>query len=175
MIAKQLLALALFLFCSDIFAQTMTVKSGKQYPATENWDFLCENYALTGIAKIQIAKIEKGGLLQISAQTTDASFFIGGITYVYLEDNSIIVCTDKNLRESKDGETTAWYSFSLAEMEKLKKSDISAIRFNIRGNPKKFSSQIGNFTAANKKSYFSTTEMKPEKFPTAAAIGKLYP
>lgn len=171
---KRLFALTLLLFCVSAFSQTMTAKDGKQYPATESWDFLCENYALTGTAKIQAAKTEKGGLLQITVQTTDASYYIGGVVYVYLNDNTIIVCTDKNQRLTNDNATTAWYTFSAVEMEKLKKTNIESIRFNIRGNPKKFGSQIGNFTAANKKTYFSIRENKPAQFETAAEIGALY-
>lgn len=172
--AKHLFALA-FLFCSmTVFPQAMTLKDGKQYPATEAWDFLCENYALTGISNIQIAKTEKGGSLKITMQTTEPSYYIGGVAYVYLSDNTIIVCTDKNLRENKDGQTTAWYSFSAVEMNKLKTTNIESVRFNIRGNPKKFSSQIGTFTAFNKKTYFSVRENKPAVFETAAQISALY-
>lgn len=174
MTIKPLLALTLLLFSVAAFPQAMTTKDGKQYPATENWDFICENYALTGTAKIQVARTEKGGLLQITAQTTDPSYFIGGVVYVYLDDNTIIVCTDKNQRLTKDNETTAWYAFSAIEMEKLKKTNIESVRFNIRGNPKKFGSQIGNFTAANKKTYFSIRENKPAQFETASEIGALY-
>jgi hypothetical protein len=39
-------------------AQTLTLK-GKTYPATDSWDFICEQYALSGSAQVQIAKTEK--------------------------------------------------------------------------------------------------------------------
>ncbi len=174
MTIKQLFVLTLALFSVSVFPQTMTAKDGKQYPATETWDFLCENYALTGIAKIQVAKSDKGGLLKITAETTDTSFYIGGVVYVYLTDNTIIVCTDKNLRETKDSATSAWYSFSTAEMNKLKTANIESIRFSIRGNPKQFSSQTGTFQAVNKKTFFSVRENKPAVFETAADISALY-
>ena len=153
----------------------MTYKDGKQYKATDSWDFICENYALTGNANIQIAKAEKGGVLQISVATTDPSFFIGGSIYVDLEDNTFIICTDKNLRKTTENGTTSWYIFTPTEMAKLKTTAISAIRFYIKGNPQKFSSQIGNFTALNKKAYFSISDRKPEKFETASEISALYP
>lgn len=171
---KHLFAYTAFFISVCAFPQQMTDFKGKTYPATETWDFLCENYALTGIAKIQVAPTEKGGLLKISVSTTDASYFIGGVTYIYLEDNTIIVCTDKGMRENKDNVATGWYSFSAVEMNKLKTTTIASIRFNIRGNPKKFTSQIGNFTAVNKKTYFSVRENKPEKYPTTLQISALY-
>lgn len=175
MTIKHLFAFIAFLVSTPHFSQeAMTTKDGKQFPATANWDFLCENYALTGIANIQVGKTEKGGLLKIAVKTTDAKFFIGGVIYVYLEDNTIIVCTDKGVRENKDNTTTAWYSFSAVEMNKLKMTNIGSIRFSIRGVPALFSSQIGTFTAVNKKSYFSVRENKPEIYPTANEINALY-
>lgn len=170
---KHLFVLLLFpFFCQA--QQTMEIK-GKSYPATEKWDFICENYALTGTASIQIAKADKGGVLGISVSATDPGFYIGGVVYVYLSDLSVIVCTDKNLRENKDGKITAWYHFSAAEMQKLKATAIESIRFNIRGNTSKFSSQTGNFTAVNKQSYFSTGENQPLRFPTDHQTKALYP
>lgn len=175
MTIKHLFAFCLLLFSPSIFAQEMmTLKDGKQIAATPQWDFICENYALTGTAKIQIAKNDKGGQLKITVATTDAGFFIGGVVYVYLDDQTALVCTDKGIRENKDGQTSAWYTFSVAEMAKLKKTEIQSVRFNIRGASKTFSSQTGNFTAVNKKSYFSLKDNKPATFETAAAIAALY-
>lgn len=171
---KHLFLFLTFLFANPLFSQDrMSTKDGKSVPASQSWDFLCENYALSGIAKIQVGKTDKGGLLQIAVQTTDASFFIGGVVYVYLEDNKVIVCTDKGLRENKNNVATAWYTFSAAEMNKLKATNIGSIRFSIRGKQSPFSSQTGTFTAVNKKSYFSIRESKPDPYPTAAEIAAL--
>lgn len=160
---------------ANAFAQaTMTYKDGKQYKATDEWNFICENYALTGTAKIQIGKSEKGGILQISVGTTNPSFYIGGTVYIDLDDNSFIICTDKNVRQPIENGTTAWYMFTPSEMAKLKTTTISGVRFYIKGNTQKFSSQLGNFTAVNKKAYFSISEKKPEKFETASEISALY-
>lgn len=171
---KQLFVFIVLLCSPVFFAQEMMVlKDGKQVPATPQWEFICENYALTGTASIQIAKTAKGGLLKISVETTNADFFIGGVTYAYLDDQTAIVCTDKGLRENDGNTMTAWYVFSTPEMNKLKTTDIGSVRFNIRGNAKKFSSQTGNFTAVNKKAYFSTKTNKPEQHQTAQAITEL--
>ncbi|HMI06721.1 MAG TPA: hypothetical protein VK528_04180 [Flavobacterium sp.] len=175
MTIKNLFVSILFVTaCHSYSQETITFKDGKQYPVTPEWNFICENYALTGTAKIQVAKTEKGGLLKLTVDATDPTFYVGGTIYVDLADNTILVCTDKGIRENSGNHMTSWYSFSVIEMNKLRKTDIASIRFYIKGNQKKFSSQTGNFTAVNKKAYFSTTELKPGKYETAAEINSLY-
>ena len=48
--------------------ELMTYKGSKPYSATPTWNFISENYALTGITKVQIAKTEKGATGEISAE-----------------------------------------------------------------------------------------------------------
>lgn len=155
--------------------ELMNFKISKPYPATPSWDFIIENYALTGSTKIQIAKTEKGGILKLAIETNNPTFTIAGIVYVYLNDNTVISCSDKNIREIIGNQIISYYTFSNIEMNKLKKNDIESIHFTIKGNSKIFSSQQGNFTATNKKSYFSTAFDKTKKsFDTALAIKSLY-
>lgn len=175
MTLKKLFVLLLIGLSFQAFSQeTLVTKDGKTYPATQTWNFICENYALTGKAAFQIAKTDKGGLLKLTVETTDSTFYIGGVVYVYLEDNTVLVCTDKGMRQTADTSVTSFYNFSAIEMNRLKKTNITSIRFNIKGTPKKFSSQVGNFTAVNKKAYFSTSEIKPGTFETASEINSLY-
>ncbi|MFV5701286.1 hypothetical protein ACM55F_05375 [Flavobacterium sp. XS2P12] len=166
------------LFIATISAtsqETLSFKGSKPYRATNSWNFICENYALTGAAAIQIAKTEKGGILKLSVETTNPAFNIAGIVYVYLTDYSIITCSDKGIRGNNGNQIVSYYSFSPLEMNKIKTTDIQSIRFNIKGNANKFSSQIGNFTAFNRKPYFSTAADKTKKsYPTAAEITTLY-
>jgi len=158
-----------FLMFSYVASSAQTLTS------TNSWEFICENYALTGIATIQISKSEKGGILKISVDTTNPAFVISGTTYVFLADNSTITCSDKNQREVSGNRITTYYRFTPAEMIKLKNIEIQSIHFNIKGNSKGFSSQIGNFTAVNKKSYFATAFDKTRKsHDTAAEISALY-
>jgi hypothetical protein len=168
---KTLLILPFFFLSILVNAQESLNFKGKTYPATQSWDFICENYALSGEAKVQIAKTETGGLLKLSVATTDPKLQITGVAYIYLVDNTIIVCIDKKNTEAAENKTANYYNLSAIEMNKLKKTDIQSIRFNITGTANKFSSQIGNFTAVNKKSYFSTKFDKTKKsFDTATEI-----
>ena len=175
-INHKLLVVLFLIFSKPTFSQEITThKIAEQYPTTASWNFNCENYALTGIAKVQISKTEKGGILKLTVQTTDMGFTIAGTVYVYLSDSSIIFCTDKGVRDNIGNQITSYYNFSTLEMNKLKKVNIQSLRFNIDGNQKKFSSQIGNFTALNKKISYTTDAGKTEKiYNTAKEINALY-
>jgi len=136
--------------------ETMIAPGGKIYTASSNWDFICRNYTYTGILKAQIAKTEKAGLLRLSVKVTKEEFYIGGTVYLFLEDNSVITCTDKGAREFIDQYAISFYQFSGVEMQQLKGSPIKNIRFSVKGKETSFDSATGYFTATNKKSYFDS-------------------
>ncbi|MFV8376171.1 hypothetical protein [Flavobacterium sp. LB1P71] len=172
---KVLLFLLFIATISATSQEVLSFKGSKPYRATNSWNFICENYALTGAATIQIAKTEKGGILKLTVATTNPTFNIAGIVYVYLTDYSIITCSDKGIRGNNGNQIVSYYSFSPLEMNKIKTTDIQSIRFNIKGNANKFNSQTGNFTAVNRKSYFATAADKTKKnYTTAAEITALY-
>ena len=117
---KLLLCCALF----SVVTWSQTPKGFKSYPATDSWNFICENYALTGTAGIQIAKTEKGGIIKIFIETTNPTYIISGMLYLFLKDNTIITCVDRAWRET-DGKTiTSYYLFSAVEISKLKNTEI---------------------------------------------------
>jgi hypothetical protein len=154
--------------------ETISIKGSKPYPATPNYTFICEKYAFSGETNVQVAKTEKGGVLKLSIATSNAEARIAGGVYVDLVNGDVIACVDKNVKETAEGKTTSYYYFTPAEMLKLKKTDIQAIRFIITGNSKTFGNQTGYFTTVNKMSYFSTAFDKTKKtFDTAAAISAL--
>ncbi|WP_017498524.1 hypothetical protein [Flavobacterium sp. WG21] len=155
--------------------QTVSIKGSKPFPATTNYTFICEKYVFTGETEVQIAKTDKGGVLKLSIGISNDKTQISGGVYVDLVNGDVIACVDKNIKETLDGKTTAYYYFTPAEMVKLKKTDIKAIRFIIKGNnTAAFGDQTGYFTALNKMAYFSTAFDKSKKtFDTAAAISVL--
>jgi hypothetical protein len=154
--------------------ETMSVNGSKPFPATQNYIFICEKYAFSGEANVQIAKTDKGGILKLTIATANNVARIAGGVYVDLGNGDVIPCVDKNVKESTDGKTTSYYYFTPTEMNKLKKTDIHAIRFIIAGNSKTFGSQTGYFTAENRMSYFSTAFDKSKKtFDTAKEISVL--
>lgn len=168
--------LFLFLFISIIASsqEIMTIKGGKQYKATPNWNFISTTYSLSSEVQVQVAKTDNGGILKLSVATTNPKFILAGTVYIYLSDNSFISCTDKGLFENSDTTLTSYFIFTPAEMTKLKKLNISSIRFNIKGNSDSFNSQTGNFTAINKISFYTIKyDNKKKVFETAQEINKL--
>ena len=171
----RLIVIAVLLFSiSGIAQQTMAFKGSKNYPETQTWDFLCEQYAMTGIVHVQVSKTEDGGALKLSVETSNPTFVIGGTVYVYLADHSLITCLDKAVRESNGNQIAGYYKLSASETKKMKASDIESIRFWIKGTQGVFSSQTGNFTALNKKGYFAGSfDKEKSSFDTALEINSL--
>lgn len=170
------LSLLLCLLASTLVysQETISIKGAKPLAATENYTFICERYALTGESNIQIAKTDKGGILKLSITTSNDKMKISGGVYVYLIDGDVIACVDRNINESSEGKTTTYYTFTPTEMNKLKKVNIQSIRFNITGDLNKFGNQNGNYTAVNRKGYFSTIYGETVKiFDTAKQISAL--
>jgi hypothetical protein len=172
----KILFLLLILPLLAISQNSMQYKGNKSYQGTKNWNFISENYALTGDVSVQIAKAENGGILKLAVISTNSKFIIKGTVYVYLADNTIITCTDRVDFESTADTIAAYFRFTNTEMQQLKKTNIQSIRFNIQGNSKNFSSQIGNFTAINKKSFYTTTYNTEQNIhETSKEIRALYP
>ena len=143
--------------------------------ATATWDFLCERYALTGILSVQLTKTAKGAGLRLSATVSDPAYYIGGTVYLFLADNTIITCTDKGMRYMQQHTAIANYVLTTAEINKLKTTRITDIRFAILGRESAFSSQTGNFTAINRKQYFDVyNDRNANAYPTETEIAELY-
>lgn len=174
---KNLFIICLLITRFSAYSQdVMTYPDGKQYKATPTWDFICENYALSGVLKTQIAKNEKGGFLKLAIEVTNDQMYLGGTVYLFLSDFSVITCTDKGIREKKGKDAVAYYVLSIAEMNRLKTLSITDIRFAIKGKETTFSNKIGNFTAINKKNYFDRYDKTVRNsFETETHISALYP
>jgi hypothetical protein len=166
-----------FFFCfitSILLGQELMTLQSKSYPATPTWNFMCDNYVMSGIATIQIAKSEKGGYLKIAVETNNPAFAITGNVYVDLKDFTAIICTDKGLRTTEGNQIISYYTFSPAEMNRLQKVDIESVRFLINGKSTSFSSQTGYFTAFNKKKFFHTAyDSNITYYETATAVRDL--
>ena len=172
---KFLLPIIIFFTISTFGQEGIASPDKKAKLNSVNWDFICDNYALTGIAKVQITKTDKGGTITLTVETTNVSYAISGNIYVDLADNTVLPCIDRNNRYVNGNEISSTYNFSTIEMNKLKITDITTIRFNIEGKNNGFGSQTGFFTAVNRKNYFSTAYDKSKKgFDTAKEITALY-
>lgn len=154
--------------------ETITVKDSKPFRATPNYTFICEKYAFSGETNVQIGKTDKGGILKLSIATANDKARISGGVYVDLANGDVIACVDKKTNETTDGKTSSYYYFTPLEMNKLKQTDIKAIRFIISGGSDTFGNQTGYFTTENKMAYFSTSFDKSKKsYDTAKEISLL--
>ena len=142
---------------------------------TAIWPFMCEQYAFSGIVEVQVSITPKGGTLKLAVESASSSSLIAGTTYLFLKNNSVITCTDKNKRSSDGTKIVSYFDLNPQEMKQLQLSRIDYIHFNIKGNSRSFSGQLGNFTAQNKRSFFGKdTPENPNYFDTASAIKALY-
>lgn len=170
---KQLIFIFIILFSLTATSQNIIYKGDKQFSATEQWVFECSLEAGIGNLDVQIAKNETGGYLKLGIYSNDNWNYIGGNVSVFLEDGSIINCTDKKIRDEVDGKSIALYSFTNSEMEKLKELDILKIRFIIKAKPGVYGSNAVNFTAKNIKSK-SFLNDDVEYFDTSESVKLLY-
>lgn len=172
---KILLTYFVLLSAAIVQGQNTISFKNQNLPATEVWDFVCEQYVLYGTSQLQIAKTSTGGLLKISMPAHNENTFISGNLYVDLANGATIICKDKGFRENHQNQMQSFYIFSGPEMTKLQKSNIMRVRFQIISQKKKFGNQYGYFTAENKKAYFSTNYGTQDKTnPTAQAVKALY-
>ena len=141
-----------------------------------SWPFLCERYAYSSEVEIRITKTPKGGYLKIAVESaTPLDVQIAGTAYVFLKNNTLITCTDKNKHSIEGSKVVSMYELTPAEMKQLQQSCIDYIHFNLKGKSSSFSSQLGNFTAVNKLGYFSKDSTEnPNYFDTALAVKLLY-
>ncbi|MEO8253758.1 MAG: hypothetical protein ABI554_05165, partial [Flavobacterium sp.] len=113
---SKILLLFLFISIAATSQEIMTVKGNKKYKATPNWNFIIQNYSLSGEVLVQVAKTETGGILKLSVSATNPKFIIAGTVYIYMKDNSFISCSDKGLFENNDTTLTSYFIFTAAEM-----------------------------------------------------------
>src|SRR6185436_15104214 len=115
-------------------------------------------------------KTVTGGVVKLAIDVSNSSLIIGGRVYIILGNGSFIYCTDKGIREYKDGQSIAYYNLSALEISKLKTSRIENIRFRILGKDTAFSSETGYFTATNKKQLLDPFDKSINKLNTKEDI-----
>lgn len=156
---KRLIIILLgILFHLNTNAQNYIYKGDNQYEATNTWSFRLNGNYWTSNPEITIAKHENGGYLMLSIVVPFKSDYIKGLLTIFLDDGSIIKCVDRGIRDYVDETSTVLYNLTFDEIEKMKYSKISKIRFNIyRYNGNYFigkrDEDIMPYTAINYKNY----------------------
>lgn len=151
---KKLLTLIILIslvFTMNVAGQNYIYSDDKQFPATNSWSFKLNATYWSGDPEIRVAKNSSGGYLMISIEVPRKEHYISGSVTVFLADGTAIKCTDKGIRDHVDNKSVALYNFSQAEIELLKSSLISKIRFSIMEGM----DGTRAFTANNEKEYGS--------------------
>jgi len=112
-----------------VYAQSTVYIGTKKYIATDDWDFTVNGYWSQGPAHVKIAKNAGAGFLFISLASFDGN--LKGNIIIYLENGTAIKCLDRGIRDNVDNTTISVFNLTPSEMQMLKNSDISSIRFSL--------------------------------------------
>lgn len=131
---KLMILILGFFFNLEMNAQNYIYRGNKKFEATDSWEFSLNAKYWTGNPEIRIAKNSNGGYLIISINVPFESESISGTLTIILDDGTIIKCIDKGVRDYVDEQSIKLYTLTTSEIEKMKYSKISKIRFNIYSN-----------------------------------------
>lgn len=143
---KLIIALLGLFIHLNLNAQNYIYKGNKQYEATNTWSFSLNAHYWTTNPEITIAKNENGGYLMLSIVVPFSFDVIKGNLTIILEDGTMLKCIDKGIRDYVDETSTNLYFLTSQEIEKMKNSRISKIRFNINSR-----GEVMPYTASNYK------------------------
>jgi len=131
-IMKKIILLLLFtlVYSQEGVSQNTFFIGEKMYPCTETFTLISNSKSYTGYdLDVLIAKNGNTGFIVVSTETS--SVFIKGKLMIYLEDGTIISCTDRGIYDYVDNTATTVYYLTNAEIEKMKLKNISTIRFSL--------------------------------------------
>ena len=95
------------------------------------------------------AKDGTKGLLVVSSKLV-STVLIRGKLIIYLNDGTVITCIDKGLNENVDDIAKSVYYLTNEELEKMKKSNIHTVRYELKCSECLFPIYEGNHSASNK-------------------------
>jgi hypothetical protein len=167
---KNFLIGFLFLTVNFCFSQDFMFVKGKKYKATPEWNLVCDTYSFDSNLRLQIAKTDYGAIVKIATTVSDVNFYLGERIFILLQNNSLIYCTDKGLREVNGNLVTSYFFVTAIEFKKLLAQNITDIRFKIIGKQSNFSSQTGMFTASNVLTVFDAYSKEKKIIDTKSAI-----
>ncbi len=121
----------LFTFGTNSYSQNILSIGVKSYPATPELRFVLSQHIFRSKSTpIQIGRKGDSGVLLISAESPfDTRCNISGLIYLYLENGDILRLQNKIGSDYVDDRIFALYSITPSDIDKLKFSNISKIRF----------------------------------------------
>ena len=171
---RLIITLIGILFHLNINAQNYIYKGSEQFEATNTWSFILNGHYWSTDPTIVVARHSNGGYLMLSIEVPFESHFIKGNLTIILEDGNMINCVDRNFRDYVDNTSTNLYNLTLDEIEKMKNSRISKVRFNICVQNYRMKDEIKPFTATNNNDKFNSDFEEIDYYETDVEISNLF-
>lgn len=133
---KILLLLVLFVGVQETFSQNTIFIGNKSYPCTGAYVLELESFS-TDKSKIEINFIKDGerGIIAFTINNYMMPYSrVKNKLVLYLDDNQVITCIDRGKYDIVDDYATTLYYLTKEEVNKLKKSNISTIRYTFGDN-----------------------------------------
>lgn len=150
---KQILLLVTFVITQilNINAQNFAFIGENSYPSTEKYT-LQSNSDKESINDLTAVFAKEGAksLIILSSKLTNV-VKISGKLIIYLENGTVISCVDRGINDNVDNVAISAYYLTTEELNKMKHSNISKIRYQIEcPTCGPFNSWEGIYSASNK-------------------------
>ena len=118
-------------FSAKINAQNFTFIGENSYPSTERFE-LQSNSDKEEISNLNLVFAKDGisPMIIVSSKLTDV-VKIANKLIIYLDDGTVISCTDRGINDNVDDLATSAYRLTPSEISKMKKSNINTVRYEI--------------------------------------------
>ena len=112
-------------------AQNFTFIGENSYPCTERFE-LVSNSDKEKISNLNLVFAKDGisPMIIVSSKLTDV-VKIANKLIIYLDDGTVISCTDRGINDNVDDVATSAYRLTSAEIDKMTKSNINTVRYEI--------------------------------------------
>ena len=118
-------------FSAKMNAQNFTFIGENSYPSTERFE-LQSNSDKEEISNLNLVFAKDGisPMIIVSSKLTDV-VKIANKLIIYLDDGTVISCTDRGINDNVDDIATSAYRLTPSEISKMKKSNINTVRYEI--------------------------------------------
>jgi len=118
-------------FSAKMNAQNFTFIGENSYPSTERFE-LQSNSDKEEISNLNLVFAKDGisPMIIVSSKLTDV-VKIANKLIIYLDDGTVISCTDRGINDNVDDVATSAYRLTPSEISKMKKSNINTVRYEI--------------------------------------------
>ena len=118
-------------FSAKMNAQNFTFIGENSYPSTERFE-LQSNSDKEEISNLNLVFAKDGisPMIIVSSKLTDV-VKIANKLIIYLDDGTVISCTDRGINDNVDDVATSAYRLTASEISKMKGSNINTVRYEI--------------------------------------------